>query len=68
MLGGGKYEEATTQARLSTGAAGVILIIFGGAQGHGFSVQAPPGLVPTIPGILRKVAEQIERDLGGNGG
>jgi hypothetical protein len=63
MLGPGKYNEATTRAREETGAEGVILIVFKGKHGNGFSCQAPFDIQIRLPAILRDVAEGIERDF-----
>ena len=38
--GPGKYDDLCTQARNTAKAAGVVLIVFGGEKGDGFSVQA----------------------------
>jgi UDP-N-acetylglucosamine:LPS N-acetylglucosamine transferase len=54
--------------REETEAKGVILIVFGGSLGSGFSVQAPPDVTAALPAILRRVADQIERDNDGRGG
>lgn len=56
-----KYDEACTAARIATGASGIILIILDGEHGPGFSMQAPPSLVPDMPGLLRRMADDIER-------
>jgi hypothetical protein len=60
--GPGKYDEACTEARMRTQAAGVVLIVFRGARGSGFSVQAVPELLLDLPQILRAMADGIERD------
>jgi hypothetical protein len=62
-IGPGKYDELATHARESAQAAGVILIVFGGANGNGFSVQADAETMIRIPSILRTVADDVERDL-----
>jgi len=67
MMGPGKYDHATTLIRQGTQAQGVILIVFGGAHGDGFSAQLPPGLLLTVPAILRTVADEIERSAAGTG-
>lgn len=62
-VGPGKYDEACTEARERTQAAGVVLIVFGGAAGSGFSVQTvAPKLLADLPAILRTIAAGIERD------
>jgi hypothetical protein len=60
--GPGKYDEATTAARLATGARGVILIVIGGRHGNGFAAQLDAESLLTIPQTLRWLADQIERD------
>jgi hypothetical protein len=62
-LGPGKYDEACTAARETLAARGVVLIVFGGMHGNGFSCQAPLDLQVALPGILRTVADSIEKDL-----
>ncbi len=59
--GPGKYDDACTAARLATDAAGVVLIVLGGKQGSGFSVQVEgEDLTWALPALLRSVADQIE--------
>lgn len=62
--GPGKYNDAATVARESTGAAGVILLVFEGNLGSGFSVQGPPHLLANLPDVMRQMADAIERDMG----
>ena len=63
--GPGKYDDVATVALKSTKARGVIVMVFDGEKGTGFSVQAPADVQLRLPVILRDVADQIERDLGG---
>ena len=65
MMGAGKYDSETTRVRQATGAAGVLLIVFGGQHGNGFSAQLPGDLLSTVPEILRRVADEIEHSHGG---
>ena len=58
----GKYDDACTVARMLAQAQGALLIILQGDQGSGFSVQVPPEFIPSLPGVLRKVADDIEQD------
>lgn len=62
-VGPGKYDDIATQARETAKASGVVLIVLGGEQGHGFSVQTV-GHSPmqSLPALLRTLADQIERD------
>lgn len=68
--GGGKYEPECTEALLKCGAQSVLLIVFGGDRGDGFSIAARPTdtgdlgevaeTILKIPYVLRSVADQIE--------
>jgi hypothetical protein len=64
-MGPGRYDDAATAARKSTEAAGVLLFVFDGKHGTGFSAQIPPLLVLRIPEILRRLADEIEATGGG---
>lgn len=61
--GPGKYDEVCTVARELSGALGVVLIVKGGTQGDGFSVQAPLDLILGLPHALRDVANKIEAEI-----
>lgn len=61
--GPGKYDDLATDVRLRAKAAGVLVIVFGGDKGHGFSAQLPPALLAGVPAILRDVAQQIDRQV-----
>ena len=60
MIGPGKYDEECTTAREATEAEGVILLVFNGSKGSGFSAQVSAELLLRIPAILHSVANQIE--------
>jgi len=62
-IGRARYDEACGEARMTTEAEGVLLIVFGGNKGNGFSAQIPQHLLMQVPEILRYVAEQIQKDL-----
>jgi hypothetical protein len=62
MIGPGKYDDLCTVIRERAKARGVILIIFDGEHGSGFSVQADLLTTLRLPEILRRTADQIERD------
>ena len=65
MIGKGIYDDVCTAARESTAARGVVLIVFDGRQGHGFSVQADAFVLGMLPEVLEDLARQIRRDLPG---
>ena len=60
-LGPGKYDDECTRIRQSRQATSVIVIVFGGDRGPGFSAQVSPTVLLDMPRILRDVADQIER-------
>lgn len=67
MIGPGKYDALCTEVREKTKAAGgVILMVFGGERGDGFSVQTTVDVLVTLPRLLREVARQIEKDMNAN--
>lgn len=57
--GPGKYDDECTRVREATGAKGVVLIIFEGDKGSGFSVQA--GFVEHL--FLPETLESIAREM-----
>ena len=59
--GPGGYDDVASVVWDATHADGVIVVVFNGDKGTGFSVQAPLMLVNEIPAILRSMADQIER-------
>ena len=61
--GPGKYDDQATVVREATRADGVLLIVFNGVHGDGFSAQLPAHLLIRIPAILRQTADQIDRQL-----
>lgn len=62
MIGPGKYDVASI-ARSYARAQGVIVIVFDGFRGSGFSCQATPEIIAALPKILRETADKIEADL-----
>lgn len=62
MIGPGKYDALATAAREAAKARGVILIVFGGDKGSGFSAQLDALGTLSIPQILREIADEIERE------
>lgn len=63
LNGPGIYDAIATKARTEAQAEGVLLVVFGGKDGAGFSAQLPPHILITIPEILRDVARQIELQM-----
>ncbi len=61
--GPGKYDLLCTMVRNHTEATGVVLVVFGGRQGSGFSVQAPLAVQRELPTILETLARDIREDL-----
>lgn len=62
-IGPGKYDDLTTHVRVQSKALGVIVIVFEGEHGSGFSVQAPLDITLKLPGLLRTVAADIEASM-----
>jgi hypothetical protein len=65
--GPGKYDHLATLVREQANALGVIVIVFGGDKGNGFSVQADLPTTLSLPQVLRATADQIEADLNAQG-
>jgi hypothetical protein len=61
----GKYDDLCTEVRAKAEALGAVVIVLSGNKGHGFSVQAPPEVLFTLPGMLETMAAEIRRDLKG---
>jgi len=60
-LGAGKYDDLCSQIREQTQATGVLIVVFNGNFGNGFSAQiADPLLLARLPQVLREVAKKIE--------
>lgn len=62
-LGAGKYDEMTSVMREIARAKGIVVLVFDGNEGSGFSAQMAPELLVTLPAMLRQLADQIEADL-----
>jgi hypothetical protein len=62
-VGPGKYDSFATSVREATKAQGVILIVYEGYLGSGFSCQLPLEQVLEVPRVLRQMADQIEADM-----
>lgn len=63
MIGPGKYDDLCTYVREQSKAHGAVVIILGGDNGNGFSVQGSAGLAAALPSILRQTADLLERDI-----
>ena len=62
--GPGKYDDVATIVRVATMSKAVIVVVFEGKFGSGFSVQSEGGdITKEMPYILRQMAEQIEKDF-----
>ncbi len=59
-FGPGKYDDLTTEVRLKAKAEGVLMLVFNGTLGSGFSAQLSPEMTLLLPEILRDVADQID--------
>lgn len=68
-LGPGQYDDelsaALASAQRQGRIQGGILIVFGEPGKRGFACQATAALLPTIPMMLREIADQIEADQRG---
>ena len=63
-IGPGKYDYLATAVRETTDANAVIVIVIGGQDGSGFSVQASQHeYAVALPALLRRIADQIEADM-----
>jgi hypothetical protein len=62
-LGPGKYDDLATYVREHTQAEGVVVVVFGGTKGGGFSVQAPLPLQVVLPALLRMLADDIDASV-----
>jgi hypothetical protein len=64
-IGPGKYDDVCTLVRERVGiggdvlSGGVIVIVFGGDKGNGFSCQADAITTLKLPDILENVARQM---------
>jgi len=59
-MGKGKYDDLCTYVRTAAKAESAIIMVFGGKDGGGFSVQATSDIVFSLPKLLRETAQQIE--------
>lgn len=62
-LGPGKYDKECTELFRKLNAHGIILAVFAGNKGTGFSVNASFDVTIKLPAILREMADQIEKSI-----
>jgi hypothetical protein len=63
--GAGKYDDLATIVRIMAEAKSVVIVVFDGIFGSGFSVQSEGlPLTKELPNILRTMADEIEKDMG----
>jgi hypothetical protein len=63
--GPGSYDDIATIVRIMTESKAVIVVIFDGIFGSSFAVQSEGlPLTKDLPGILRTMADEIEKDVG----
>jgi len=61
MIGPGKYNEHCATVRTVAQARGVLLLVIAGNQGTGFECQGDPEIILELPGLLRGMAEELEK-------
>lgn len=62
-IGEGKYNDICTEVRDRTKAKyGVVLIVLGGERGYGMSAQLTAKGRLLLPGVLRLLASDIEKE------
>lgn len=59
--GAGKYDDQCKLVRMSTKADSVLVMVFDGDRGTGFSVQASAAVIALLPEILEDMATEIRR-------
>jgi hypothetical protein len=64
-IGPGKYDLLCTYVREKTDAQAAAVVVLKAGGGAGFSVQCPREFSPMLVNIFRHVADQIEKELGG---
>lgn len=62
-LGPGKYDQNATALRKVLKADGIFLCVIDGKHGPGFSIQAEPHIIAMLPGALRDIANDLEKDV-----
>jgi hypothetical protein len=61
LNGAGRYDDECKLVRMSTKADSVLVMVFDGERGTGFSVQASAALLNVLPEILEDMAVEIRR-------
>jgi hypothetical protein len=62
--GPGKYDAECQKVFFDVEAQTVLMVVVRGNKGNGFSViSTDMGLVVKMPGMLRDIADQLQRDL-----
>ncbi|KKM95781.1 hypothetical protein LCGC14_1184770 [marine sediment metagenome] len=64
-VGPGKYDLLCTYVREKAGATAAAVVVIKPGDGAGFSVQCPREISPMLVNVFRHVADQIEKELGG---
>ena len=65
---GGKYDEDCEQTLRRHQAQMVVLLVFDGAKGHGFSVSSIDlSMLESLPDLLEEMAAKIRKDLQAKG-
>ena len=60
----GPYDEVCAEAQEATDASAIVLLVLGGKRGSAFSFDAvDPLIARRLPGLLRFVASEIEREI-----
>ena len=63
-VGPGKYDDIATAAREGAEARGIVVLVFEGKDGSGFSVQGHDvEFLLGLPAVMRDLANQIEADM-----
>ena len=64
-VGAGKYDDLATLVREKANATGVVVVVLGGDQGNGFSVQIEEGAIDVegLARLLEHMAKQMRADV-----
>lgn len=73
-IGPGKYDKLAEMCIATTNAKAVVVIVFEGNRGNGmsmkldltaeFEIAGQLAIIKRLPGVLRNVADSIDRDAG----